>query len=159
MLPCHPQPRACGAPQALLRESISRLAASGSYRFTLEVRAGNSAALALYAKVGMQCVGRRKRYYKDGEDALILDTSLGPDPDADPDAASDPEADARRLEAAVESKRAPGRARPPLASCARPRRRLRLRPAPRQAVSDASVAPPPLPPAAADSTRGADGPA
>ena len=39
---------------------------------TLEVRASNHKALNLYQKFGFQTAGRRKRYYQDGEDALIL---------------------------------------------------------------------------------------
>ena len=41
-------------------------------RATLEVRASNHRALGLYQKFGFQTAGRRKRYYKDDEDALIL---------------------------------------------------------------------------------------
>ncbi|MEM9804560.1 MAG: ribosomal protein S18-alanine N-acetyltransferase [Cyanobacteria bacterium P01_D01_bin.56] len=39
---------------------------------TLEVRASNHKALALYKKFGFRTAGRRKGYYNDGEDALIL---------------------------------------------------------------------------------------
>lgn len=39
---------------------------------TLEVRTTNHRALALYQKFGFRTAGRRKRYYSDGEDALIL---------------------------------------------------------------------------------------
>ncbi len=39
---------------------------------TLEVRATNQKALALYEKFGFRTAGRRKGYYSDGEDALIL---------------------------------------------------------------------------------------
>lgn len=39
---------------------------------TLEVRTSNHGALSLYQKFGFQTAGRRKRYYSDGEDALIL---------------------------------------------------------------------------------------
>ena len=40
---------------------------------TLEVRAGNGPALALYRRFGMAPVGIRRGYYSDtGEDALIL---------------------------------------------------------------------------------------
>ena len=39
---------------------------------TLEVRASNQPALSLYEKFGFRTAGQRKRYYKDGEDALIL---------------------------------------------------------------------------------------
>lgn len=42
-------------------------------RATLEVRASNQPALALYQKFGFQLAGRRKGYYRDtGEDALVL---------------------------------------------------------------------------------------
>lgn len=41
-------------------------------RATLEVRASNSRALALYESFGFEALGTRKRYYPDGEDALIL---------------------------------------------------------------------------------------
>lgn len=38
---------------------------------SLEVRASNAGALAFYEALGMECVGRRPRYYSDKEDALI----------------------------------------------------------------------------------------
>lgn len=41
-------------------------------RATLEVRPSNSRALALYETFGFETLGRRRRYYADGEDALIL---------------------------------------------------------------------------------------
>ena len=41
-------------------------------RATLEVRPSNSLALALYESLGFEALGRRRRYYADGEDALIL---------------------------------------------------------------------------------------
>ena len=41
-------------------------------RATLEVRLSNSRALALYESFGFETLGRRRRYYPDGEDALIL---------------------------------------------------------------------------------------
>jgi ribosomal-protein-alanine N-acetyltransferase len=44
---------------------------------TLEVRAGNRAALALYRAAGFEASGRRPRYYPDtGEDAVILSKPL-----------------------------------------------------------------------------------
>ncbi|HEY9761996.1 MAG TPA: ribosomal protein S18-alanine N-acetyltransferase [Trichocoleus sp.] len=39
---------------------------------TLEVRVSNLPAHKLYQKFGFQLVGRRRRYYSDGEDALLL---------------------------------------------------------------------------------------
>ena len=45
---------------------------------TLEVRAGNEAAMALYEKLGFTKVGRRKGYYSKGrEDAVLMDKKLG----------------------------------------------------------------------------------
>lgn len=41
-------------------------------RATLEVRPSNSRALALYESFGFETLGRRRRYYADGEDALVL---------------------------------------------------------------------------------------
>jgi ribosomal-protein-alanine N-acetyltransferase len=75
----HPSARRRGVAEAMLRECIMRAHEAGALRFTLEVRAGNLAARALYAKLGLKCVGRRKRYYSDGEDAMIFDVALARD--------------------------------------------------------------------------------
>lgn len=42
---------------------------------TLECRASNRAAQALYRKYGFDIAGRRRRYYSDQEDALIMTAS------------------------------------------------------------------------------------
>lgn len=52
----------------LFREARSR----GATDITLEVRASNAAALALYERLGMVAVATRPGYYPDGEDAVIL---------------------------------------------------------------------------------------
>jgi len=39
---------------------------------TLEVRAGNSAAIGLYRKYGFEMAGIRKSYYEDGENAIVM---------------------------------------------------------------------------------------
>ena len=60
--------------QALLAEARRRQAIC----LTLEVRASNTPAQALYRKCGLQLVGQRKRYYRDNnEDALIMTLMLG----------------------------------------------------------------------------------
>ncbi|NJL46010.1 MAG: ribosomal protein S18-alanine N-acetyltransferase [Leptolyngbyaceae cyanobacterium SM2_3_12] len=41
-------------------------------RATLEVRPSNSRAVALYQSLGFEALGTRRRYYPDGEDALIF---------------------------------------------------------------------------------------
>lgn len=56
-----------------LTEVLCRtLAALGAERVLLEVRAANTAARALYAATGFEEVARRRSYYRDGEDALVL---------------------------------------------------------------------------------------
>ena len=62
-----------GHGRRLLIHALREAALSGCTRALLEVRAGNTAALALYTRTGFQECGRRKRYYADtGEDALVL---------------------------------------------------------------------------------------
>ena len=59
-----------GIARALVEELIRQLDA---YQLTLEVRASNAPAIALYEKLGFTQVGLRKNYYhKPKEDALIL---------------------------------------------------------------------------------------
>lgn len=48
----------------------------GARTSSLEVRAGNTGAQALYAALGYETLGRRPRYYSDGEDALIMQGPL-----------------------------------------------------------------------------------
>jgi ribosomal-protein-alanine N-acetyltransferase len=65
--------------QAIGRQLLLNLAelsiAIGAKRMTLEVRASNTAAQALYRSFGFDEVGRRPGYYTDdGEDALIMTT-------------------------------------------------------------------------------------
>ena len=59
-----------GIARMLVEELIRQLDA---YQLTLEVRASNAPAIALYEKLGFTQVGLRKNYYhKPKEDALIL---------------------------------------------------------------------------------------
>ena len=59
-----------GIARMLVEELIRQLDA---YQLTLEVRASNAPAIALYETLGFQQVGLRKNYYhKPKEDALIL---------------------------------------------------------------------------------------
>ncbi len=65
--------------QAIGRQLLLNLAelsmAIGAKRMTLEVRASNMGAQALYRNFGFEIVGRRPGYYTDdGEDALIMTT-------------------------------------------------------------------------------------
>jgi [ribosomal protein S18]-alanine N-acetyltransferase len=65
--------RRTGLATSLLRQVMAEAAAAGATRATLEVRASNSAALALYAGLGFSVTASRTRYYtQPEEDALIL---------------------------------------------------------------------------------------
>ena len=65
-----PEARRRGLGKALLSRALACLAASGRPVCHLEVRSGNEAARALYAKLDFVLVGRRRAYYADGEDAV-----------------------------------------------------------------------------------------
>lgn len=47
-------------------------------RMLLEVSAANTGALAFYAAAGFTEVDRRRRYYRDGTDAVVMRLPLGP---------------------------------------------------------------------------------
>jgi len=69
----HPDFRQQGIARRLLETAIQSAREEGAVLATLEVRAGNTAAQALYRQMGFAVVGRRPRYYTDnGEDALIM---------------------------------------------------------------------------------------
>ena len=59
----------------LLHAARQRAAEAGATTLVLEVATRNAAAQALYAAAGLVQVGRRTRYYADGDDALILRVS------------------------------------------------------------------------------------
>ncbi len=61
-----------GIAKALLSALLGELAAAGYSAATLEVRPSNAPARALYAGFGFVCEGVRRRFYSDGEDALVL---------------------------------------------------------------------------------------
>jgi len=48
----------------------------GPDRVLLEVRADNGPALAFYARAGFAEIDRRRRYYRDGIDAIVLELDL-----------------------------------------------------------------------------------
>ena len=69
----HPDHRRKGVAESLVNELIEALKKRGSRCLTLEVRASNEHAKALYEKLGFVQVGLRKNYYRNPkEDALIL---------------------------------------------------------------------------------------
>jgi len=68
-----PEQRRKGYADKLVRTVLHLGEALGGRFFTLEVRASNHAAQALYLKHGFHSVALRKGYYQDeGEDALVM---------------------------------------------------------------------------------------
>ena len=69
----HPDYRRKGVAEKLVMELVEALKKRDSRCLTLEVRASNEPARALYEKLGFVQVGLRKNYYRNPrEDALIL---------------------------------------------------------------------------------------
>ena len=69
----HPDHRRKGIAEALIENLSQGLKERGNVSLTLEVRASNDPAIALYHKLGFIQVGRRPNYYRNPkEDALIL---------------------------------------------------------------------------------------
>lgn len=65
--------RRCGIGEKMLMQLLAEGEAAGILEFTLEVRAGNSAAIHLYEKLGFLSEGIRPGFYEHPkEDALIM---------------------------------------------------------------------------------------
>jgi ribosomal-protein-alanine N-acetyltransferase len=71
-LAVHPEWRRRNIGERLLQAMLAKAVALQAISATLEVRVSNLAAQRLYQKFGFVEVGRRKRYYRDGEDALLM---------------------------------------------------------------------------------------
>ena len=69
----HPDFRGKGLAKKLLTELLAAAEEAGANIYTLEVRASNESAIALYESFNFKSVGLRKKYYEDnGEDAVIM---------------------------------------------------------------------------------------
>lgn len=71
-----PASRRQGLARRLLDDAFARLSAAGARSCHLEVRPTNLAALALYRCLDFEVCGRRRSYYRDGSDALVLRRAL-----------------------------------------------------------------------------------
>ena len=71
-----PEQRRQGLGRALLAEAAMLAAGHGAVAMFLEVALRNSAARGLYEAMGFTRVGQRRRYYADGDDALVLRQEL-----------------------------------------------------------------------------------
>jgi [ribosomal protein S18]-alanine N-acetyltransferase len=75
----HPNARRQGLGADLLRALLAWATQNGAGHFSLEVRASNAPAIALYSNFGLRQEGRRPRYYAHPEeDALLLGSPLPP---------------------------------------------------------------------------------
>jgi ribosomal-protein-alanine N-acetyltransferase len=70
-----------GLGRRLLEDALDRATSMGSSAVTLEVRVSNDAARAFYRSYGFAEAYRRRAYYQDGEDALVLILPLANGPE------------------------------------------------------------------------------
>jgi ribosomal-protein-alanine N-acetyltransferase len=61
-----------GYAKALLKHCHRELAGQGVKRFFLEVRENNTFAISLYKKFGYEKIAERKKYYANGECAVVM---------------------------------------------------------------------------------------
>ncbi len=67
-----PEFRGQGIGRWLMLALMEETRQAGCSAVALEVRPSNETALSLYESLGFRLIGRRKRYYPDKEDALVL---------------------------------------------------------------------------------------
>jgi ribosomal-protein-alanine N-acetyltransferase len=67
----HPERRRQGLGRRVLEALVRQARLLGCRRATLEVAEANGAARSLYAALGFRTAGRRRSYYRNGDDALI----------------------------------------------------------------------------------------
>lgn len=72
MLAIHPDYQGQGLGSLLLFSLLKNAHLRGLERATLEVRTSNFKAISLYQKFKFKIAGTRKKYYENGEDALIF---------------------------------------------------------------------------------------
>lgn len=72
----HPQARGVGLGARLLDRLHHLARDAGATSIMLEVRSGNTVATRLYTTRGYHLVRTRERYYRSGEDALVLRKEL-----------------------------------------------------------------------------------
>ena len=68
----HPDRQRQGLARQLLDAAVAAASAARVDRMLLEVSAANGTALAFYAAAGFVEIDRRRRYYRDGTDAVVM---------------------------------------------------------------------------------------
>ncbi|UCF88184.1 MAG: ribosomal protein S18-alanine N-acetyltransferase [bacterium] len=71
-----PEARRCGVAAALLSHTIREAVRQGAVWCQLDVRVTNTPARELYSRLGFKPLGTRKRYYRNGEDAVVMGKEL-----------------------------------------------------------------------------------
>jgi len=72
----HPKKRNQGFATSLLKFLEFKCYEKGLTKLTLEVRVNNKKAIAMYKNLGFVEVGKKKDFYEDGADALVMEKSL-----------------------------------------------------------------------------------
>ncbi|MGC9345867.1 MAG: ribosomal protein S18-alanine N-acetyltransferase [Candidatus Bathyarchaeales archaeon] len=72
----HPKKRNQGFATSLLKFLEFKCYEKGLTKMTLEVRVNNEKAIAIYKNLGFVEVGKKKGFYKDGVDALVMEKRL-----------------------------------------------------------------------------------
>ncbi|HET6419075.1 MAG TPA: ribosomal protein S18-alanine N-acetyltransferase [Geobacteraceae bacterium] len=65
--------REMGVGRLLVEKVLDECRMQGAEFVSLEVRVSNLKAISLYRQLGFIITGRRKRYYENGEDALLME--------------------------------------------------------------------------------------
>lgn len=65
-----------GLARSLLAAAVEEAKGAGAVRLLLEVAADNEGALAFYAAEGFAEIARRRRYYRSGADAVVMERAL-----------------------------------------------------------------------------------
>jgi len=68
--------RGQGVGRLLVEGALAACRVRGVSLVSLEVRVGNVEAIALYLRLGFREVGRRKNYYENGDDAILMDIPI-----------------------------------------------------------------------------------
>lgn len=71
-----PSCRGKGIGKMLLEAALELFREKGATVVYLEVRPTNATAIALYTRCGFMTIGRRKAYYENGEDAILMKYEL-----------------------------------------------------------------------------------
>jgi [ribosomal protein S18]-alanine N-acetyltransferase len=71
-----PAARRIGVARGLMDAALQHAGAAGAQAMFLEVAEENDEARRLYDRIGFSVVGRRPRYYANGDDALVMRIAL-----------------------------------------------------------------------------------